>query len=44
MAGFDDPMDPILQREMNLVKYLLANSASVDVPLTPYFNEGTKEL
>jgi hypothetical protein len=38
IAGPNDPVDPFLQKEMNLVQDLLAQSASAEVPFTPYFS------
>lgn len=35
-TGPDDPMDTVLQKEMNLVQNLLAQSVSAEVPFTPY--------
>lgn len=44
MVGPDDPIDPGLQKELNLVKDLLANTASTEVPLfTPYFTKAQKK-
>jgi hypothetical protein len=31
-------VDPVLQKEMNLVQDLLAQSASAEVPFTPYLS------
>lgn len=43
MVGPDDPVDPILQKKMNLVKDLLANSATTEVPFTPYLTNAQKK-
>jgi len=43
MVGPDHPVDLVLQKEMNLVKDLLANSASAEVPFTPYLTKAHKK-
>ena len=41
--GPNDPVDPVLQKEMNLMKDLLANSATAEVPFTPYLTKAQKK-
>jgi len=43
MAGPDNPVDPVLQKEINLVKDLSANSATTEVPFTPYLTIGRRK-
>jgi len=43
MAGSYDPVDPVLQKKMNLVKDLLVNNVTTDVPFTPYLTKALKK-
>jgi len=43
MAGLDDPVDPMLQKEMEMVKDSLVNSVTAKVPYTPYLTKALKK-
>jgi len=42
VANPDDPIDPNLQRELDLVQHLLIQGASTEVPFTPYILKSKK--
>lgn len=43
VANLDDPTDPNLHREMDLVQYLLIQGASAEVPFSPYLSKSKKK-
>lgn len=42
-TGHEDPVDPILHKEMNLVQDLLAQNASAEVSFTLYLSNAQKQ-
>lgn len=43
MANADDPVDPNLQRKLDLVQHLLIKGASTQVPFTTHLSESEEE-
>jgi len=43
VAGPDDPVDPVLQKELDSVNDLLLNSTTADIPFTPYLTKAQKK-
>lgn len=43
VVNSDDPIDPNLQRGLDLVQHLLIQGASVDVSFTPYLSKSQKK-
>jgi len=43
VAREEDPVDPVLQKEMELVKDSLLTGVTTDVPFTPYLTKVQKK-